>query len=396
MNNFKLIKPLIVALCFLTLYSQELFAQLVVCDPDNPCTVSGAVTPGVNANVMITWRGYAFVERGTGLSSDAGRFMTTGNRILGTHSQLLQQALMPNATGEAVGFQLNESVQVPQDVLTVLASLGEERLVYTRMFFFEGVTATASVMIDINQRVNNARDPASFNRSLSLPDGSEPGATALAIRRIQLQFNSGSQVEVINTNQNLHVLATVNFDRAGLLDAVWEIATPGSTLGVAVFRPLANVRQYLAGGGQIALQSPMLPADVSGLYRVRLRLNTPEIDQAPVELRYQVIESAITVEPHIIQQVDPAPGAEINAKSIFRWPAQTGAEAYQIEIYAQPESEKPIAGLLLNADRVQSPLSLSALNNIAGGDVYYWRVIALDRAGNIIAASELRKFQLRQ
>lgn len=395
-------------LCILTpglfLFAVEASAQLTaLCDAVNRCSVSGTVTPGVNGTVSVLWRGTANVENDGDVFSDSGRFTTPDNTVLGVLSLPLRQRLLANAIGAPVSFSVNESLRVPANVSQHAASLGEQRIIYRRAFTFDGVTLNGSVTINLN--------PPSPNSSHSIPEGSEADVTGVGINRISLRFSSGSQVETIDTNQPLHAIATVNFERAGLLDAIWEVATPASTSGQAIFRPLQNVRQYLAASRQVALQSPSLPSDMSGIYRVRLRLLHPSVAQAPVELRYQVNESQVnesqvnasSLPIREIIGVLPQPGAVITAQSEFSWQVQAGAKAWQLEIYeqgteqpAEQLAKQPLTGLLLGAEQTRSPLSASVFSYLEPGQVYYWRVVAVGEAGTIIAASELREIRMQK
>lgn len=373
----------------LILFTAMTQAQITaLCDSTNPCDVNAAATPGVNKVLTLVWRGTAIVERNTNVLSDSGRFSTPDNIALGASGTPLRQTVLPNAIGTPVQFAVTETLRVPGEFSRRAVMLGHRQMHYTRTFTYEGLSLTATLAIDLNQ--------PSPNRAISLSEGSEPGVTALGINRVNLRFSSGAQTEIIKSNQQLHVVATINFDRAGLLDAVWEVATPASTAGQAVFKPLQNVRQYLAASRQTALQSPRLPSDTAGLYRIRLRIINPQIKQASIELRYQVNQASPPgIQPAVISNVFPESGGSVDTHSEFSWEAQAGAVAYQLEIYQQAEDDTPLTGLLIKAEQTKSLLSLSVFSHLQAGKTYCWRIVALGKDGNITAASELRNFRMK-
>lgn len=373
----------------LLIFSVNVHAQITsLCDMRNPCSASGTVTPGVVGTVSISWRGEANVERDDAVvASQQGRFITANNQALGTISSPLNQRLLPNAIGAPVSFTLNETLSVPVNVSQRAAALGLRQLTYARAFTFDGLTLTGNVTINLNQ--------ISPNSSTSIPEGYEPDVTAVGINRFSLRFSSGSQTEIIRQNQSLRAIATINFERAGMLDAIWEVATPASTSGQAIFKPLQNVRQYLAASRQVDVQSPVLPSDEPGIYRLRLRLLQPTLSQAPVELRYQVNKGSgkSVVE---IGNVSPPPGAVIDAQSEFSWQAQAGVKAWQLEIYERADAQQPLTGMLVQGEQNHSPLSASVLGYLEPGRIFYWRVVAVDMEGEVIAASEMREIRMQK
>jgi hypothetical protein len=376
---------------YLVFFAANASAQITaLCDVANSCSANPSITAGLSSNVSVVWRGIANLKGDTTLVSDSAQLSTPSDDLLVRLSLPLRQNLSANAVGAPVRFSVNETLNVPASISLQAATMGAQQIVYTRTFTLDGISIRGSVRINIQR--------ASLNSSGSIPESIKPGATALGVNRIDLHFSSGQKVEVIESNQALNVLATLNFDRAGVLNAQWEVATPSSTGGLAVFLPLQNIRQYLAAGRQAVIRSPTLPTDVKGLYRVRLRVLQPTIETPEVELRYQV-NAASTVKVAAaknMKNVRPKQGAEISATSAFSWAPEADAVAYQLEVYKSTDDKKPISGLLLKADQIRSPLSASVLHTLAPGKPYFWRVIAVNTSGDIVAASPRREFRIRE
>lgn len=367
-------------------------AQLNLCT--SPCVAAQAVTPGVEASIQLQWRGEVEVigDAATVTSKD-GNFAVgnaTNHTQLGNVAVPLRVTLSgPQRGGAATAFAINEQLVVPAQVSRRAAALGAVQLHYVRTFSVNGISQTASYAIALNQFAPNA--------SRSLNSASDPSASSVGLNRVDLRFNTGKQVEVISAGTKLNAIATLNFDRAGMLDAVWEVATPETTVGQAVYRPLQNVRQALAAGRQVAIQSPALPTGNAGVYRVRLRITSPASDQnaVPVTLSYQVqqantaraIDSAA-----LITLASPAPNITLDADTEFSWTHTQGALAYQIEFFdsATPDTLRPITGLQLKPKQTQALLTASVFNRLLLGQTYYWRVVAFDSEGRVMAASELR------
>lgn len=367
-------------------------AQLNVCA--SPCVASPAVTPGVDASLNLMWRGEAdVVGDAATVSSKDGVFVVgdaTNNTVVGNVPVPLRVTISNSSRGGGItAFAINEVLVVPANVSRRAAALGVSQLHYVRTFSVNGISQTASYSIALNQFSPNA--------SRSISSGSEPGASSVGLNRIDLRFNTGKQVEIIAANTPLSVIATLNFDRAGMLDAVWEVATPDTTVGQAVYRPLQNVRQALAAGRQVAIQSPALPTNNAGIYRVRLRINSPASEQSatPVTLSYQVqqggtkraIDSAA-----LITLESPAPNITLDTDTEFSWAHTQGAQAYQIEFFnsATPDTLRPLTGLQLKPKQTAAVLSATVFNRLLLGQTYYWRVVAFDKEGRLLAASELR------
>ena len=93
-------------------------------------------------------------------------------------------------------------------------------------------------------------------------------ASELTIRRAEMEFDDGRISEIIETNSTLKAHAILSYNGTGLLDYSWEVASPPSTQGQAIFVTLTTRRQYLLAGQNVVLQSPNLPTSREGEYLV--------------------------------------------------------------------------------------------------------------------------------
>lgn len=221
----------------------------------------------------------------------------------------------------------------------------------------------------------------------------------LALSRVSLRFSDGSRRRVVGPEHPLRALATVNYSGGGLLQAVWEVATPPGTSGQPVYRPLSIVRQYLMPGGQAVLESPPLPAAEAGRYVVRLRIQSPTLDSAPLALEYSVNPAfhGGANAPRNLPLRAPDGGAELSPATYFAWQPVAGARAYQLEFYAAdvlPGLQHPQGGMVVPAGTTQLRLSLLARAHLASGHSYRWRVLAIGADGRLLAVSALRELRV--
>ncbi len=224
--------------------------------------------------------------------------------------------------------------------------------------------------------------------------GSNAGPLSLA--RVSLRFSDGSRRRVVGVEHPLRALATVNYTGGGLLQAVWEVATPPGTSGQAIYRPLLFVRQYLMPGGQALLQSPPLPVSMAGRYVVRLRVESPALDGAPLALEYSVNPAlrGTASAPRELPLRLPEGGASLQPATRFAWQPVTGARAYQLEFYAAdalPGWQHPESGMVVPATTTHLRLSELARGHLATGRSYRWRVLAIGADGRMLAISDLRE-----
>jgi hypothetical protein len=334
------------------------------------------------------------------VSSSSGTFRDTcaGNVVLGTAGTPLSSTKVETVT---TTHTFSESVLVPPDISTRANKLGLSSFVFQRTFTSSGPpVSTASPCVTMN--VTSA------------------AAAGLGISREALSFDNGAAVRVLPVKDPLQALAEVSFTGTGLLQGQWEVAGPTSTVGEPIFRPLAQVRQYLAAGETHTFRSPPLPTDVTGIYLVRLRITEPVLPfEAPV-IRYFVAQGRpgkeLPAQPLTLG--GPPDLALLAPDTNFAWEAIKGARAYQLEIYATgrdlaaglPDlgggdrtpkpadvagalSRPPVTGLLVPGKQTRVPLSAMARQHLLPGRAYLWRVLAIGEDGTIIGASPMRELR---
>lgn len=387
--------------------------EIEVCPSMQSCSVSQPVTTGQQTTVPVVWRGSSYL--GGDIGSDAG-FFTIGDAAsgerLGVVNRPLRERLTGTADGQAVNFTFNETLTVPADVSQRAAELGATQLLYIRQFAINGIQVTGVQTIRLIAPPMTEPPRVSPNAARSLPEGRDVTASGLLVRRVALRFDNGAAVALAGLTEPLRAQAQLHYDRAGLLEAVWEVATPASTRGQPVFHRLENVRQYLGAGQQATLQSPLLPTDEAGLYLLRLRLIQPSLEQELIALRYQVsgqpVASAFVP---VLRLSQPSAGTALDAETEFHWRRVANTRAYQLELYDQPPSaavpadqaepntapaemtQAPTTGMLLKGSTDRARLSPAVLQRLQPGHTYYWRMIAVNTEGAVVAASPVQSIQ---
>lgn len=345
-----------------------------------PSLIQASATPSsfpatlqTGGHISTTWVVGANVS-GLVVQSGSGTFRLTPN---GPVVQSVARPLSGTVAGTTA--RLPEALQVPPSV--VYQALAANRGVFYYQRHFDTVPATGGADAVVEVRIG----------------GSSSGALSLA--RLSLRFSDGSRRRIVGTDHPLRALAEINYTGAGLLQAVWEVATPPSTSGAFVFRPLRFVRQYLLPGGHVVLESPPLPVDMQGRYVVRLRLQSSELDSGPVALEYSVNPAIHAPGPalRILSLRTPDEDARLDAATRFAWQPVANARAYQLEFYAadaRPDTEPPRGGLLVPASTTNLLLSALARAHLESGRSYRWRVLAIDPDGRVIARSDLRELRV--
>jgi hypothetical protein len=293
------------------------------------------------------------------------------------------------ATGTSV---VPETITIPQTVLDTAENLNLSRIYYSRTFTAGSAATSEPVFLTINL-------------------GSSNPQAILSINRIALRFNDNQSVKLAPLNSRIAVLADILFKGTGLLDTMWEIADPTSTIGTPIFIPALSVRQYLAAGSRITLQSPMLPTHITGNYKVRLNIRTPALSYALPVISYTISSKAKAGRSLFapIKLNAPVKNALIQKDTRFSWYPIKGSKAYQLEIYLPdlhnaPDNEtseiiideakilkkKPSTGILIPAKKTSLSLGALSRDTLRHGQRYYWRIIAINADGNILTTSPLR------
>lgn len=383
---------------------------LSICENRFTCTSQGAATIGIDSNLRLTWLGEVLdpERQGGMLTSTQGRFMLEnpfGEQILGRASTTLTKRLLP--AGNGLEFRLNERLSVPGSISALAAQAGVRRIYYVRDFQFEGSSPTVAVqIIDLQQPVPGRRQA----------DNGIDTASGVEIQNLVLTFETGTLSEVIRPDMPLKARARIRFRQAGRLNAIWEVATPVSTVGQPLYVPLEIVNRYISGS-DITLLSPPLPSTMNGLHRLRLRIISPrqmiEDQRDWPTLSYRVSDSVLDSD-NGIPALDAWLGESTDAFSLhsrFYWRPVSNAYAYQLEFYpnstdqllpvsglsnGQQQAElaqAPSAGQLFHGQHQSASPSSSLINQLQKGQLYLWRLVAIDRDGTVIAASPLESIR---
>ena len=378
--------------------------SLSLCTGRFACTSQGDATVGMDSNVRLMWRGEAIdlAREGSILMSPQGRFMLDnpfGEQTLGRISATLTKRLSPNDGNE---LRISERLSVPASVSQQAARAGARQIYYVRDFQLnQGQSITAVQSINLRQSLPGRRPTRQTEGTAA--------AGRVDIQSLTLTFQNGTLNEVIRPNTPLQARARLRFRQAGRLNAVWELATPASTGGQAIYVPLKMVNRYLSGS-EITLLSPALPSTMNGLHRLRLRVLSPhqaDIDPADLPtLSYRVSDTALAMQETVptLTAWRTENTAPLTRHHHFRWQPVPGSHAYQLEVYTDlPPSQRrprqgpqpvdlgqaPNAGQLIRGQYQTISPSASLLNHLTSDRRYFWRLVAIGRDGDVLAASPL-------
>jgi len=294
------------------------------------------------------------------LTSPQATVSTPGGQVLQSLARPLSITLSASAQGSVA-----ETFTLSPATIVEAQRLGVNTLLLQRTFGVAPYGGTATVQIALG--------------------GSAGGALALA--RVSLHFDDRSLVRMLKAGDTAVAIAEINYTGSGVLNGLWEIAGPPSTLGEPVFVPLAAASVNLGGGGLTELASPVLPATLAGNYFVRFRVRSPAVPFAGLLLQYAVAEPAVAP----ISIVSPHPHATLSADTRFEWRAASDAVAYRLEFYAAdaPDGSAPLSGQWVPASKADAMLTVLAQTHLEPGAVYRWRIVALDADSNVVAQSAL-------
>ncbi len=130
-------------------------------------------------------------------------------------------------------------------------------------------------------------------------------------------------MRVLRAGESTVAIAEINYSGGGVLNGLWEVATPPSTQGQPVFVPFASASVNLAAGGLSEVTSPALPTTAAGNYYVRFRVRTPIVPFDGLVLRYAV-EAADTASLPI-DVVSPARTRDAARRHALRVAADAGS-----------------------------------------------------------------------
>ena len=354
-------------------------------------TVSNAnprVSITSTAHSQVTWSIAEASANGgnVSVSSGSGVFLAPDNSVLGTVARVLS-ASRNTTSNAATIFTFNEGVTIPLVVIQQAQKKGFGGFRYVRQFSDtpDNDTRTVSAIFRIS-------------------GGSLGGV--LSVQRVAMSFDDGRGNIIVSPQSEISARAMLKYTGSGLLEYSWELATPGSTGGQPYFVTLISRKQYLLSGRSVVLQSPRLPTASAGQYIVRLKINRPATPFSIPVIRYTVNSSGqfhpqLSIKPLPVK--GPLDGSILSENSYFEWQAVARAQAYQLEIYTRPlrdadisgiNPHPPLTGMIVPAHMTRLKLGDLTRGHLNSGEDYYWRVIALNQQGRIIARSAFRRIRV--
>lgn len=206
-----------------------------------------------------------------------------------------------------------------------------------------------------------------------------PYGDSVALQDYTLLFDDRTQYRVVRRGEALTAIANVTSSGRGTFDAVWEIKSPNG----GAFRPFGRERVIMSGPRATTFESPPLPTNEPGQYRIRFSIGGGAGANFP-EISYVVApptgDSAITLHR-------PGPGGDITGATRFEWSSVTGAARYRVEFLA-PGTTRPLAAV--DVRKTQTQLRPFTLARIKGLGQIVWRVTAYDGRGRALARSQAR------
>ena len=211
-------------------------------------------------------------------------------------------------------------------------------------------------------------------------EGRASGSGGLTLQNLDLSFDDGSGFRTVSLGEALTARASISTSGRGVIRGKWEIAGPNGG-----FRPLRRVNLTAGGPSREVVESPALPTDQRGQYRVRFIVDGEGEGVGDPVIAYTVGGGeglpAITL-------MAPAEGAALASRTRFRWDAVTGAERYRVEFLTETNS-KPLAAVETKA--VSATVRSFTLQRLVTDAPLLWRVLALDAEGQVIARSSQRR-----
>ena len=209
--------------------------------------------------------------------------------------------------------------------------------------------------------------------------GRAGGATGLTIQSLDLAFDDGALFRRVSLGEALTARVQLATSGRGLIEGTWEIAGPEGG-----FRPLARVSMTAAGPRRSLKESPLLPTDQPGSFRLRFVVGQGQ-EPAGTVIRYTV---GTGMGQDAISLTAPAEGSDLGTRTRFGWAAVPGAERYRVEFLAEADLA-PLAAVETSGQ--SATVRSFTLARLQDAGPLVWRVVALDSTGSVIARSPQRR-----
>jgi hypothetical protein len=342
--------------------------------------------------VSITWRVSATSDHRSGVSSPVGTIIDPGS------GQVLSTANTSFDAGGAGPFTFRENLVLDAATVQAWVARGIRRVVLQRTFGDPvGNTVNGSVVLRLTaSQLQSSRDPA---------------PAELFVTSLRLEFGSGNNAVVIDSDASLQALLTVQYTGAGVLRGRWQLAEPESPDDAPIYRTLALVNTNLATSQRSTLRSPELPTHRSGRYLLRFCVTSQVGDDAfgdplcpnpalSVLASYRVQGSG-KESIEVVRGLSPD-RQSVDAGTVFTWQQLAAAHVYQLQVFElgsgdadlpasreQGANVEPrfVTGIVLDSASHSTNLSELMRSKLQRGHRYQWRVTAHDETGRMIGRS---------
>jgi hypothetical protein len=204
------------------------------------------------------------------------------------------------------------------------------------------------------------------------------GSGGISLQNFTLAFDDRTQYRVVERGAALTGFVTVTNSGRGVFEGIWELAGPSGG-----FRPIGRERIVMSGPRATTFESPALPSDGAGQYRLRFRAGGDGASPSPV-ITYVVVPStgqgAVTL-------FSPSPGTRMTGATRFEWGTVPGAARYRVE-FLTPGNSEPIAAV--DATGTSTTLRPFTLARLRSRGQIVWRVTAFSAHGVPVARSQSR------
>jgi hypothetical protein len=210
--------------------------------------------------------------------------------------------------------------------------------------------------------------------------GRASGSGGLTLQNLDLTFDDGAAFRNVGQGEALTARASISTSGRGIVKAKWEIAGPNGG-----FRTLRRVSFTAGGPTATEVESPPLPTDQPGQFRLRFVIDGNGQGFDDTTIRYAVGSGGGLA---AIGLTGPAEGATLASRTRFQWEPVAGAERYRIEFLAEADLQ------VLAAVETAKPSALVrsfTFDRLTTGAPLAWRVVALDDSGAVIARSAQRR-----
>lgn len=334
---------------------------------------------------QLRWQVATTADHASGVSSPAAAIIDPST------GEILERV---DTSLEAAGggpFVLRETLRIDASTIRQWFELGLQRVVLERSF--ADAATGASVVARVVLRLSGSR----------LQSIREGAPSELSVASLRLEFDTGNNTIIVTEDTPLQAALTVQHTGTGVLRGRWQIAEPGSSEIVPVFRTLALVNAQVRGGQRSYYRSPALPTGRAGVYALRFCVAGPDLagvaddpqcpDAAQIAYgSYQVQED--TTRPARIGGLTPD-RSRAGAETLFRWDTVPAAATYQFQVFevalragsGDPAPPRFVGGVLVRGGAGETPLGPVLHNKLNTGQRYLWRVTAHDETGRIVGSS---------